>query len=101
MKKFDLFTALTEKGFTESTDEYGRTVLSNHYEAEADVAWYGKVTTYLYVDVYFNSDKTYATVNYTHNIGRAPFKTKGHFNDKRAYNAIGQTVENNGFIFYK
>ena len=98
MAKFDLFKTLTEKGFTETADNYGRIILTKSYEKEVEVVWYGKQTSRLYVDVYFNSDKTVAQVAYMHRFAEAtPFKTKTHLNDKRAYNAIAQTIENNGF----
>ena len=50
----------------------------------------------LNVDVVFNRDHSVATVQYFDG-GRSPFKTKVHLNEKRAFNAIRQTVANHGF----
>lgn len=96
MKKFDLYEELKANDYVEVDDGFGRKHLVKHYEKEVEVCWYGKHTSTFDVEVYFNSDHTVARVYY-YNQSKTPFKTKVHMNDKRAYNAICATLNNNGY----
>lgn len=96
-KKFDLYEALMEKGFYEVHDEWGD-VLRKDYQKEVEVVWYGKQTSYFIVRVRFSEDHSVAQVSYYNNsVPARAFKNKTHLNEKRAFNAIKATVENNGF----
>ena len=48
------------------------------------------------VEVVFNQEHT-ALSAYYWDGGRRPFKEKTHLNEKRAFNAIAQTIANKGF----
>ena len=95
--KFDLYEALKNDGFEfEKVDAFGGEYLTKKFEREVEVVWYGKMLSTLEVVVRFSSDHNTITVNYFKGTAR-PFKTKTHLNDKRAYNAINATIENNMF----
>lgn len=95
-KKFDLYQELTNKGFVEQENAFG-TMLTKTYEKEVDVAWYGKMKTTYRVEVLFNADQTVANVCYFKEIAPHPVKVKSHLNEKRAFNAISETIKNAGF----
>lgn len=95
MKKFDLYEALLENGFEEVEDSIGRKSLHKHYEKEVEVCWYGKRLSTFDVAVHFNSDRSYLCVYYYDSP--ALLKRKEHYNNKRAYNAIRDTLENKGY----
>ena len=96
-KAFNLYEELKANGFYEVNDEFGD-VLRKDYEKEIEVAWYGKQKSNFLVRVRFNASHSVAQVAYYHNtVPVRPFKEKTHLNEKRALNAIRQTVENNGF----
>lgn len=98
-KAFNLYEELKANGFYEVRDEWGD-VLRKDYEKEVDVLWYGKQKSYFIVRVRFNGDHSVAQASYYHNsVPANAFKNKTHLNEKRALNAIRQTVENNGFEF--
>lgn len=97
MKKFDLYEALKANGFYEIHDEFGD-VLRKDYEREDDVLWYGKMKFNFIARVRFNDDHSIAQVAYyDSDIPARAFKEKTHLNEKRAYNAIRNTVKNHGF----
>ena len=98
-KKYDIYEELKNNGFEEFTNKYGCNCLKKIYAKEIEVAWYGKQKSALNVEVSFNPDHTVLTVNYLPDGFKRPDKTKTHFNQKRAFNAIRQTVENRGFQF--
>ena len=98
-KKFDLFEELKANGFYEVNDEWG-TVLRKDYEKEIDVLWYGKMKSYFIVRARFNDDHSVVQVAYYDNsVPARAFKNKTHLNEKRAFNAIKQTVKNHDFEF--
>ena len=98
-KKFDLYEALKAEGFYEVHDEWGD-VLRKDYQKEVEVLWYGKQTDYFITRVRFNSDHSVVQASYYNNsVPANAFKNKTHLNEKRAFNAIKATVENNGFEF--
>jgi len=94
-KKFDLYQELTAQGFAEQENPFG-IMLVKSYEKEVEVAWHGKMKSTYRVEVLFNQDKTVATVSYFKTSMRAD-KVKGHLNEKRAFNAIRDTIKNAGF----
>lgn len=94
-KKFDLYQELTNKGFAEQENSFS-TMLVKSYEKEVEVAWHGKMKATYRVEVLFNQDKSVATVSYFKSSGRAD-KVKTHLNEKRAFNAICETIKNAGF----
>lgn len=94
-KKFDLYQELTEKGFTEQESSFGA-MLVKSYEKEVEVAWHGKMKSTYRVEALFNQDKTIATVSYFKGSMKAD-KVKTHLNEKRAFNAIRETIKNAGF----
>ena len=99
-KKFDLYEALLNKGF-ERESQVGATerLVRNDFIREIEVLWYGVQKTTLTVEVVFNPEHTVCQAYYYQDGFKRPFKTKVHMNDKRAYNAINATVNNNGFEF--
>ena len=99
MKNFDLYNELKANGFYEIHDEFGD-VLRKDYEKEVEVAWYGIQKSNFIVRVRFNGDHSVAQADYYNSsVPARAFKSKVHLNEKRALNAIRQTVENNGFEF--
>lgn len=98
-KEFNLYNELKANGFYEIHDEWGD-VLRKDYEKEVDVLWHGKMKFNFIVRVRFNDSHSVAQVSYyKSSIPANSFKNKTHLNEKRALNAIRQTVENNGFEF--
>ena len=96
-KKFDLYKELQNLGFYKVDDEFGD-VLRKDYQKIIDVAWVGKRTKHFVVRVKFNSDHTVATAYYYQNsVPVSAFKVKTHLNEKRALNAIRDTLRNNEF----
>lgn len=99
MKKFDLYEELLTNGFAAVKDEYSEKYhLTKAYEKEVELCWYGKQKVHFDVEVYFNADHSCVRAYY-YNQSCTPFKIKSHLNDKRAFNAIKATVENNGYVF--
>ena len=96
MKRFDLYEELIAKGFVKVDDPFNRNRFAKHYEKEVEVCWYGKHVATFDVEVVFNSEHTVVKVFY-YNQSKTPFKIKTHMCDKRAYNAICQTLSNNGY----
>lgn len=100
-KKFDLVKALQEKGFIKTDYEgsaYMGDLFVKDYEKTVEVAWYGMMTSQMKVTVRISPDKSICQVTYF-NGNRKPFKNKVHLCDKKAFNAIKATVENNGYTF--
>lgn len=97
MKGFDLYQELIGKGFEKSNDEFNRECLAKHYEKEVEVCWYrGTWHSTFDIKAVFNPDHTVVKVFY-YNQSKTPFKTKTHISSKKAYNAICQTLRNNGY----
>lgn len=99
MKKFDLHEELLANGFVK-TDAYmlGWEGITKHYEKEIEVVWYGKRKSIFDVEVFFHPDHSVVKVFY-YNQSKTAFKVRMHISDKRAFNAIKATVENNGYVF--
>lgn len=98
-KKYDLYEALKAEGFYEVHDEWGD-LLRKDYEKQVEVLWYGTQTSYFTVRVRFSADHgTVQASYYDDKICARAFKVKTHLNEKRAYNAIKQTVELRGWKF--
>lgn len=95
-KKFDLIETLKAHGFSSSTSMTGCPLFTLDMSRQVEVAWYGVQEFTIRVQVVFNPEKTICTVNYYDGFLR-PFKTKVHLSDKRAWNAICETVKNKGF----
>lgn len=95
-KKFDLYEALKQAGFEEVKTQFGYDCLKRSFKKVVEVLWYGQQETKLDVEVVFNQEHT-ALSAYYYDGGYRPFKEKTHLNEKRAYNAIAQTVANKGF----
>ena len=98
--KFNLKETLAEAGFTPVTDPFGCTtfgqLIEKTFEREVEIAWYGIQRSTLTVSIRFTSDFDYLTVSYSYN-GRTPFKVKSHQSNRRALNAISETLAHNGF----
>lgn len=102
-KKFDLIDALTEAGFEHGIDramtcpttgEYQTVVLRKSYSTDQRVNDFGILNRGFNVEVQilYHNGKCYGvTVLYGNG------KVKSHAYDKRAYNAIRDTVKYNGF----
>ena len=95
-KKFDLYEALKQAGFEEAKTQFGNDMLKKSFRKMTEVAWYGQQETKLDVEVWFSLDHGAVTVYYYDGWHR-PFKEKTHLNDKRAFNAIAQTIANKDF----
>ena len=95
-KKFDLYQELLNKGFENQESMFGFT-LTKSYEKEVEVAWHGKMKTTYKVQVVFNEEKTVATVSYFKGSSKRADKVKNHMNEKRAFNAIRETIKNAGY----
>lgn len=98
-KSFDLYNELMNNGFEVSKNRYGLEVLTKQYEREAGNTLQGTWTKVVWVDVQFNAEHTTCTAYYHEGNHFNAFKAKTHLSDKRAFNAIKQTVENCGFEF--
>ena len=97
-KRFDVYEELKQKGFEETKGSFGQTILFKTYSKEVEVLWYGKQDYSIRVDVWFNPDHSVVKAFYYDDArGVRPYKEKTHLNEKRAYNAICQTVANKGF----
>lgn len=102
-KKFDLTTALIQAGFERGTDKetidpaygsYQTLVLRKSYSTDQRVNDFGILNRGFNVEVQvlYHNGKCYGvTVLYGNG------KVKSHAYDKRAYNAIRDTVKYNGF----
>ena len=97
MKNFDLYTELMNHGFELCKNRYGLEVLSKKYEREAGNPLQGTWTYVMWVDVQFNPMHTTCTAYYHEGNHLNAFKAHTHLSDKRAFNAIRQTVANKGF----
>lgn len=99
--KFNLYEALQNNGFTVDPYNDGDNgyMVRDDFENEVEVAWYGKQKSTLEIGVQFNESRTVCTVYYYKDGFKRAFKVKTHLTDKRAFNAIRETVKNNGFEF--
>lgn len=100
--KFNLKEALAAKGFSPIADPYGFStygqIVEKVYEKQVEIAWYGKVNSSLKVTVRFTPDDQAITVSYSQGY-HEPFKVKSHLANRRALNAISDTLAHNGFTF--
>ena len=96
MKKFNLIETLNAYGFSSATSITGCPLFTLDLSQQIEVAFYGVQEQTLRIQVVFNSEKTTCTVNY-YNGSLKPFKSKVHLADKRAWNAICETIRNKGF----
>lgn len=98
MAKFNLYEALKENGFHDSANPFGHMIVKKFVDERNMVSITGTPYTYkreMEVRATFSDDYSVVRVAYKEN--KHIFKTKTHLNDKRAYNAIRQTVQNNSF----
>lgn len=101
MAKFDLENALIADGFAmtnEHTSQWDKRYMFRTYTKEfvkiLEVAWYGQNEYHFIADVqvtYFNGKPIDVVASYSNG------KVKEYAYDKRAYNAIRDTIKNNGF----
>ena len=96
-KNFNLKDELLKEGFRIDVEQdvFGGSIISKVFTQEVEVVWYGKQERSLIVTVRFSQDEQ--NVRVTYSTGRTIFKTKDHLNEKRALNAIHQTIANQGF----
>lgn len=94
--KFDFIETLKAHGFSSTTSMTGCPLFTLDLSKEVEVAWYGVKEFTIRVQVVFNPEMTCCMVNYYDGFLR-PFKTKVHMSDKRAWNAIRETLKNKGF----
>ena len=101
MAKFNLIEALEANGFQRNPfgEEDMGLVLVKDYSKEVEVAWFGMQKSTISVEVYFNPEMTVCKAFYYQQGSRRAFKEKTHLADKRAFNAIKNTVEYKGFEF--
>ena len=102
MAKFDLYNALQENGFQVEDPENINCLVRKDFESEVEVLWYGKTKTTMAVEVWFNEDRTVCRAYYYLDQPErrfSPFKVKTHLTDKKAFNAIKQTIENKSYEF--
>lgn len=99
-KSFDLIDALIADGFERTEyarrNGYKQTKLAKHYEKQTTLAWYGKTVSRFDVEVwftYYHGEVCRVHVEYSNG------KVKDHAYNKRAYNAIRDTVQYNGYEF--
>ena len=99
--KFNLREALTAAGFVSVADPLGFAVnghlIEKTFEREVETAWNGIQKSEITVSIRFASDFDYLTVSYSLN-GHKPFKVKSHSANRRALNAISDTLAHNGFV---
>ena len=98
--KFNAVDALiNQHGYTLKTvrnsSGIAHDVLTKTYERVSDVLWYGPMRSEMTVKIRISSDCESLRVCYY--AGYKFFKVKSHLNDKRAYNAIRDTLANHGF----
>lgn len=97
-KKFNLYEELQNNGFKVS-NESDQALVRGDFSREIEVAWYGMQRSTMKVEVWFNPEKTVCRAYYYSDGCYRAFKVKDHLADKRAFNAIKATVENNGYAF--
>ena len=98
--KFNLKEALAAKGFTPTADPFGCAelgqIVQKTFEREVETVWHGTAKDVLTVVVRFTPDYEALTVKY-YRRDNIPFKVKAHRSNKRAYNAIEDTIRLRGF----
>ena len=90
--KFNLKEALVAKGFTPIADPFGCAEPGQIVQKTFD----GTAKDVLTVMVRFTSDYEAVTVKFFRHVN-TPFKVKSHRSNKRAYNAIEDTIRLRGF----
>lgn len=99
-KKFNLYEELKANGFHDSANPFGHMIIRKFIEDQQMISITGESYTYrrdMEVRAIFTDD--YSAVRVVYKDGKHICKAKTHLNDRRAYNAIRQTVQNNGFEF--
>lgn len=96
-KKFDLFKALRENGFT----FVDNTSLTKEYSKTVEIVWNGKQETKIFVGVFFDEEHESCRAYFYQDVisQNGLFKTKTYKANKRAFNAIKETIEWKGFKF--
>ena len=98
--KFNLKEALVTKGFTPIADPFGCAepgqIVQKTFERDVETVWHGTAKDVLTVMVRFTSDYEAVTVKYFRHVN-TPLKVKSHRSNKRAYNAIEDTIRLRGF----
>lgn len=98
--KFNAVEALiNQHGYTLKDVRVGSEIvheyLTKTYEKTEDVVWHGPTRFEMTVEVLLSRDRETLRVNYF--AGSTHLKKKTHLNDKRAYNAIRDTLANHGY----
>ena len=93
--KFNAVEALIHQhGYTLKTVRSGSEIvhdfLTKTYERVSDVLWHGPMRSEMTVEVHLSAD--HETLRVYYYDGRRQIKSKVHMNDKRAYNAIRNTL---------
>lgn len=94
--KFNLREALTAAGFVPVADPLGFAVNGQLIEKTFERQYETWKSTFT-VSIRFSSDFGCLTVSYSLN-GHKPFKVKSHSANRRALNAISDTLAHNGFV---
>ena len=81
--KYDLYQVLTEAGYSKQDSNYGD-IISKRYQG---------LYSPIKVEAIFSQDHSVVTFKY-YNGGKREFKNKTHLNEKRAYNALRDTLKN-------
>lgn len=102
MAKFDIIAAVEDKGFTackEYVCESGFKYITytKQYKKEAMVAWHGLCEITFVADLTFGFNKAGELFDVTAQFSNG--KVKSYEPNKRAYNAIRDTVQYNGYEF--
>lgn len=99
--KFNLYEKLKADGFHDSYNSFGHMIIRQFIEEQHGVSFSGEPFTYkrmIEVRAIFSDDYSVVKVLYRYE-GKRTFKEKTHLSDRRAYNAIKQTVSNNGYEY--
>lgn len=95
-KNYDLYAELVKCGFAEGKSRWGQDSLTKEWSRKEGNPLQGNWVYHFKCEVVFNADHTTVTAYYWDG-GISPFKAKIHLNEKRAFNAIKQTIKNHEF----
>ncbi len=82
--KYDLYQILTEAGYNKQESNYGDTIAKE----------YRGLYNPIKVEAIFSSDHAVVRFRYFKGGSRREFKNKEHLSEKRAYNALRETLKN-------
>lgn len=102
MAKFDIVAAVEGKGFKACREHvcesgFKYVTYTKQYKREAMVAWHGLCEIAFVADLTFGFNKAGELVDVTAQFSNG--KVKSYEPNKRAYNAIRDTVQYNGYEF--